>query len=209
MNRSGVESIDENEQDHSEPELTSNENVPSSRQRTIVAALLTIAVVAILALAINSGDNDNNAEEPPPAGETVPTVSESVDLGGEGDEELGSLQVTGYLCPSASAAEAACTDGGAVEVAGASLRLEDGRVFTLEDVDRQPDGSYAWLNIPIGSYVLLAEGLEGPDLTVVRDVGGSTGVIAEGWQIGNKDPNQPAIVQIFFVPDLGEGEAAG
>ncbi len=201
--------MDENEQEQSEREPSADEQVSSSRQRTIVAALLTIAVVAILALAINSGSNGSNPEEPPPAAETNPTVSESVDMGAEGDEELGSLQVTGYLCPSASATEAACTDGGAVEVTGASLRLEDGRVFTLDGVDRQPDGSYAWLNIPIGSYLLLAEGLEGPDLTAVRDVGGSTGVTTEGWQIGNQDPNQPAIIQIFFVPDVAEGEAAG
>jgi hypothetical protein len=183
----------------------------SQRLRAILAGLVTVAILAVLAIAVFSGGADD--DDPPPANTVVSDgtggdTSGAAEQPAEGGEELGSLAVTGYLCPSASSDEAACLDAGPVEIVGATVRIPDGRTYSLEGVERQEDGSYAWLNIPIGEYILLTEGLLGPDGSLPRTVIGSTGQTAEGWTIPNLDPNQPAVLQILFDP-LAEGEAAG
>ncbi len=80
--------------------------------------------------------------------------------------------------------------------------------MSLEADSRQEEGSYAWLNIPIGEYVLLADGLLGPAGTSARDVAGAAGQVDDGWTIANNDPNQPTVLQVFFIP-VEDAEAAG
>jgi hypothetical protein len=120
--------------------------------------------------------------------------------------ELGSLSITGYLCPDATSADEACMEAGPVEILNATLRLEDGQTMQLAPDMRQEDGSYAWLNIPIGEYVLLADGLLGPDGSSARDVVGASGQADDGWIISNTNSYQPAVLQVFFVP-AGEVES--
>ena len=99
-------------------------------------------------------------------------------------------------------------EAGPVEILNATLRLADGETMQLAADMRQGDGSYAWLNIPVGEYVLLADGLLGPDGTSARDVVGTTGQVDDGWTIANTDPNQPTVLQVFFIP-VEEATAAG
>lgn len=191
------------------------DSAPASNQRlrAILAGLVTVAVLAVLAIAIFSEDDDNDVPD------VAPTTAASDGTGGEstdgesaaeepGDEELGSLALSAYLCPEANSEESECLDGGPVPISGAVVRLIDGRTFSMEGVERGEDGMYAWLNIPIGEYTLLTEDLTGPDGTVPRAVIGSNGQSAEGWLIANLDPNQPAEVRIIFAP-AGDGTAVG
>jgi hypothetical protein len=99
-------------------------------------------------------------------------------------------------------------ESGPVEILNATLRLPDGTMMSLEAGSRQENGSYAWLNIPVGEYVLLADGLLGPGGSSARDVVGASGQVEDGWTISNTDPNQPAVLEIFFIP-VEDGEAAG
>jgi hypothetical protein len=134
----------------------------------------------------------------------VERVTDSEDSSGE----LGSLSITGYSCPEASSPDEACMEAGPVEILNATLRLEDGTTMQLAADRRQEDGSYAWLNIPVGEYVLLVDGLLGPDGTSARDVAGASGQSEDGWTIANTDSNQPTVLQVFFVP-AGEAESPG
>ena len=152
-----------------------------------------------------------NDEPPPPVATTAPsdgTGGEEIQDGEPGGEELGSLALSGYLCPEASSEESECFDAGPVEVSGAVVELADGRTYSLEGVVQGEDGVYAWLNIPVGEYTLLFAGLTGPDGAVPRAVVGSNGQVSGGWRIANLDPNQPAEVRILF-DNAGEGTAVG
>jgi hypothetical protein len=202
--------------DHGGAELPGESDAPASNQRlrAILAGLVTVAVLAVLAIAVFSEDDDGGDSQNPPA-----TVAASDGTGGEegntesaeepGGEELGSLALSAYLCPEADSDESECLDGGPVPIMNAVVKLEDGRTFSLEGTSQGEDGMYAWLNIPIGQYVLLAEGLTGPDGATARAVIGSNGQTAEGWLIANLDPNQPAEVRIIFTSAAGEGTAVG
>lgn len=180
------------------------------RMRTIFAALVTVAILAVLAIAIFDGGSDD--DDPPDTPETV--VDQVATNGGDGNQqvvdgpELGSLAVTGYLCPASSSPDETCMESGPVEILNATIRLADGVMMSLEADSRQEEGSYAWLNIPVGEYVLLADGLLGPGGSPARDVVGATGQVEDGWTIANTDPNQPAVLQVFFIP-IEDGEAAG
>ncbi|MGD9711360.1 MAG: hypothetical protein AB7V46_04745 [Thermomicrobiales bacterium] len=182
----------------------------NQRLRAILAGLVTVAILAVLAIAVFNGDD--NEVDPPPA---APTTAASDGTGGEGvqdgepgAEELGSLALSGYLCPEPTSEESECFDAGTVEISSAVVELNDGRTYSLEGVQRGDDGTYAWLNIPVGEYTLLAEGLTGPDGSIPRAVIGSTGQINGGWRIANLDPNQPAEIRVLF-DQVGEGTAVG
>lgn len=194
---------------------SASDNAPASNQRlrAILAGLVTVAVLAVLAIAVFSNDDGDDTPDP------VATSASTDGTGGvegngasEGEnpsgEELGSLALSGYLCPESTSEESECLDGGPVVISNAVVKLSDGRTFALEGVEQGEDGMYAWLNIPIGEYVLLSDGLSGPAGSVARAVLGSNGQTPEGWLIANLDPNQPAEVRIIFAP-VGEGTAVG
>jgi hypothetical protein len=198
---------------------------PGAAQRTrlVIGGLVAIAIIALLAIAVFGTGGDNDDDD---ADEVVPTTeaAQQGDQGetnagaseGEGEEgaavdesgpELGSLSITAYLCPAPSSPQEDCLAGGPVDILDATIRLEDGTMMTLEGEEPLPDGSYAWLNVPIGEYVLLEQGLLGPGGTGGREVVGAESETDEGWIVSNRDPNQPAVLQILFAPE--EGEAAG
>jgi hypothetical protein len=178
--------------------------------RAVFAGLITVAIVAVLAIAIF--DEGSDGDDPPDTPATVADQAVTSEGDGSGQvvdgPELGSLSISGYLCPDASSTDEACMEAGPVEILNATLRLEDGQTMQLAPDMRQEDGSYAWLNIPIGEYVLLADGLLGPDGTSARDVVGASGQADDGWTISNTDPNQPTVLQVFFIP-VAEATAAG
>ncbi len=198
--------------DETQPVASGSSAPPSNqRLRAILAGLVTVAILAVLAIAVFSGGDD---EDDPVA--DLPTTQASDGTGGEseiqdgepGAEELGSLALSGYLCPETSSDESECLDSGTTEITGATVLLADGRTYSLEGVEQGEDGVYAWLNIPVGEYTLLTEGLTGPDGAVPRAVIGSTGQVDGGWRIANLDPNQPAEVRILF-DRVGDGTAVG
>ncbi len=183
--------------------------VSNQRLRAILAGLVTVAILAVLAIAVFSGDDDDD-DPPPPAATTAPsdgTGGESVNEE-PGGEELGSLAISGYLCPEASSDESECLDAGSVEITNAVVQLADGRTYELAGVERGEDGVYPWLNIPIGEYTLLADELRGPGDSMPRAVIGSNGQSNAGWTISNLDPNQPAEIRVIFAP-VGEGTPVG
>lgn len=188
--------------------------VSNQRLRAILAGLVTIAILAVLAIAVFSDNGDDDTALPPVA-TTAPSDGTGGDEGNNdtvvetpGDEELGSLAVSAFLCPEVTSEESACLDAGPVPIDSAVVKLADGRTYSLEGVEMGEDGMYAWLNIPIGEYTLLAEGLAGPEGSVPRTVIGSNGQNAEGWIVANLDPNQPAEVRIIFTP-AGDGTPVG
>ena len=197
---------------NTQPETAQTEAAASNqRLRAILAGLVTVAILAVLAIAVFSGGDDGD-DPVAPVATTVPSDGtgggdEPVD-GQPGEEELGSLALSGYLCPEPGSDESECIDSGPVAITGAVVQLVDGRTFSLEGVEQGEDGVYAWLNIPIGEYILLSEGLTGPDGALPRTVIGSTEQVTGGWRIANLDPNQPADVRILF-DKVGEGTAVG
>lgn len=202
----------DNQGDDAQPE-SGDSAAPASNQRlrAILAALVTVAILAVLAIAVFSNDDDTDN----PVND-VPTSQASDGTGGGGEiqdgepgaEELGSLALSGYLCPETTSDESECLDNGTAAITGATVLLADGRTFSLEGVQQGEDGVYAWLNIPVGEYTLLTAGLTGPDGAVPRAVIGSNGQIEGGWRIANLDPNQPAEIRILF-DRVGEGTAVG
>ncbi|CAN5795458.1 hypothetical protein BH24CHL4_BH24CHL4_08960 [soil metagenome] len=192
------------------PDGSRGQGPSSQRTRTIFAGLITVAILAVLAIAIfdSGSDDDDPLETPATVVDQVATTGGDTNQQVVAGPELGSLSVTGFLCPSSSSAEETCMESGPVEILNATVRLSDGVTMQLAADMRQENGSYAWLNIPVGEYVLLADGLLGPDGAPARDVAGASGQVEDGWIIANNDPNQPAVLQVFFVP-VEDGEAAG
>ncbi len=182
---------------------------PEARRRAIVAALIAVGVIAVLAIAIRSrGGNDDPA---------VPTAAAQVDTNQNSTEgqpqptsgvELGSLIIGAYKCPETSTPDSDCKNAGAVELATFSMTLPDGQVVSLENADQMEDGTYQWLNIPIGSYTLPAANFSGPAELQVRNISGPAEPTADGWTISNSDPNQPVVIDIMFAPS-GGSPAAG
>lgn len=183
---------------------------PEARRRAIVAALIAVGVVAVLAIAIRSrGGNDDPV---------VPTEAAQVDTGQQGTTdgqppatsgvELGSLIIGAYQCPETSTPDSDCKNAGAVDLATFSMTLPDGQVVSLENAQHMEDGTYQWLNIPIGAYTLPAANFSGPSGLAVRNISGSAEPTADGWTITNSDPNQPVVIDIMFAPG-GGSPAAG
>jgi hypothetical protein len=182
---------------------------PEARRRAIVAALIAIGVIAVLAIAIRSrGGNDDPA---------VPTAAAQVDSSQNSTEgqpqptsgvELGSLIIGAYKCPETSTPDSECKNAGAVDLATFSMTLPDGQVVSLDNADHMEDGTYQWLNIPIGSYTLPAASFSGPAELQVRNISGPAEPTADGWTISNSDPNQPVVIDIMFAPS-GGSPAAG
>jgi hypothetical protein len=116
--------------DHGGAELPGESDAPASNQRlrAILAGLVTVAVLAVLAIAVFSEDDDGGDSQNPPA-----TVAASDGTGGEegntesaeepGGEELGSLALSAYLCPEADSDESECLDGGPVPIMNAVVKL--------------------------------------------------------------------------------------
>ena len=73
------------------------QRVTPQRTRTILAGLVTVAILAVLAIAIFDGGSDDDSDETPPT-----VVDQVATTGGEENQEavdgpeLGSLAVTGY-----------------------------------------------------------------------------------------------------------------
>ncbi len=179
---------------------------PDARRRAIVAALIAVGVIAVLAIAIRS----RGGEDEPPA----PTaIVENVDSNAtqastvEGGIELGSLQVSAFSCPERSTPDSECMNAGAIELTAFSMTLPDGQTISLENAQHMEDGSYQWLNIPIGSYTLLKANVAGPAGVDVRNISGPAEPTADGWTISNSDPNQPAVINILYAPAEGSPAA--
>lgn len=176
---------------------------PDARRRAIVAALIAIGIIAVLTIAIRSRGNN----EAPPA----PTQVAEVQLDQTGQPpvegvELGSLIIRAFQCPERSTPDSECMNAGAVELTRFSMTLPDGQVVDLTNAQRMEDGSYQWLNIPIGSYTLPAGNIEGPAGLSIRNIVGPSEPTADGWTIANLDPNQPVVIDVLYAP--GEGSPA-
>jgi hypothetical protein len=172
---------------------------PEARRRTVIAALIALAVIAVLVIAIRS-DGDGGSEPDSDSGDQQGEVQEPQ------GPELGSLAVAAYQCPALSSPDTDCIAAGAIDLTAFSLTTPDGQTLTLENATRGEDGGYQWLNIPIGTYELLAENVAGPPGMSIRNVAGAAEPIDGGWSIANADPNQPAVVQILYT--TGEGSPA-
>ncbi len=182
---------------------------PEARRRAIVAALIAVGVIAVLAIAIRSR-GDGNSEAP-----VVPSQVAQNDAGqqgdgqaapGDGGVELGSMILTAYKCPEQSTPDSDCKNAGSVELSKFSMTLPDGQVIDLANAEQMDDGSYQWLNIPVGSYTLPAANLAGPEGLSVRNITGPVEPTADGWTIENTDPNQPVVIDVLYAP--GEGSPA-
>lgn len=182
---------------------------PEARRRAIVAALIAVGVIAVLAIAIRSrgGGNDDPA---------VPTTAAQVDSNQTSTDgqppatsgvELGSLIIGAYKCPETSTPDSDCKNAGAVDLATFSMTLPDGQVVSLENAEHMEDGTYQWLNIPIGTYTLPAANFSGPAGLKVRNIAGPAEPTADGWSISNSDPNQPVVIDIIFAPSDGSPAA--
>lgn len=178
---------------------------PDARRRAILAALIAIGVIAVLAIAIRSrggGGDDNPA--PTEAAQVVQSTAPADQSGGV---ELGSLQIAAFRCPERSTPDSECMNAGAVELTKFTMTLPDGQVVDLTNAQRMEDGSYQWLNIPIGAYTLPAANIAGPAGLSIRNISGPAEPTADGWIISNTDPNQPAVVNILYAPAEGSPAA--
>ncbi len=180
---------------------------PDARRRAIVAALIAVGVIAVLAIAIRSLGGD---DDPP-----VPTavIEENIQSNAtqastvEGGVELGSLQISAFTCAERSTPDSECMNAGAVELTTFSMTLPDGQTVSLDNAQRMEDGSYQWLNIPIGTYTLPAANVGGPAGLDVRNISGPAEPTDAGWTISNTDPNQPAVINILYAPAEGSPAA--
>lgn len=182
---------------------------PEARRRAIVAALIAVGVIAVLAIAIRSRGGSNEPAAPTAAAQvdTNQTANEGQPPATSG-VELGSLIIGAYKCPETSTPDSDCKNAGAVDLATFSMTLPDGQVVSLENAQHMEDGTYQWLNIPIGAYTLPAANFSGPTDLQVRNISGSAEPTAGGWTINNSDPNQPVVIDIMFAPS-GGSPAAG
>ena len=179
---------------------------PDARRRAIVAALIAVGVIAVLAMAIRSrGGND----EPPAPTAIIQQVDANATMAPtvEGGVELGSLQISAFQCAERSTPDADCMNAGAIELTAFSMTLPDGQTVSLENAQRMEDGSYQWLNIPIGSYTLPKANVGGPAGLDVRNISGPAEPTGDGWTISNSDPNQPAVINILYAPADGSPAA--
>jgi len=183
---------------------------PEARRRAIVAALIAVGVIAVLAIAIRSRGGTNEAP-------VVPSEAAQNDAGQQGSGqsapgasgvELGSMILTAYKCPEQSTPDSDCKNAGAVDLSAFSMTLPDGQVIDLSNAEQMDDGSYQWLNIPVGSYTLLAANFAGPEGLKVRNITGPAEPTADGWTIQNTDPNQPVVIDVLYAPG-GGSPAAG
>jgi hypothetical protein len=183
---------------------------PEARRRAIVAALIAIGVVAVLAIAIRSRGGGNDDPPVPTAAAQVEANQTTTDQQPQATSavELGSLIIGAYKCPETSTADSDCKNAGAVDLATFSMTLPDGQVVSLDNADHMEDGTYQWLNIPIGNYTLPAANFTGPAGLQVRNISGPAEPTADGWTISNSDPNQPVVIDIMFAP-TGGSPAAG
>jgi hypothetical protein len=197
------------EEQSTEPESTSIPAPLNVSRRSILFGLVSVALIVLLIAAVRQG-NDDPAEEMP----VIPTVQEDVNNveeagGGEtGDVELGSVTLSAHVCPTLDSPDEQCMTGETAEVTALVLELPDGSEVDLGDATQMPDGSYIWLNVPVGVYQLQAEELGVPEGYVARNVAGPVIPNEEGWQITNTDPNQPAVIRILFAP-VGGTPAVG
>lgn len=178
---------------------------PDPRRRAIVAALIALGVIAVLAIALLSrggGDGDN-----PPPTEAAQVVENATSADQGSGVELGSLQISAFKCAERSTPDSECMNAGAVDLTKFSMTLPDGQVVDLANAQRMEDGSYQWLNIPIGSYTLLSENIAGPEGLGIRNISGPAEPTANGWTISNSDPNQPAVINILYAPAEGSPAA--
>ena len=176
--------------------------------RRLLALLATLAIVVVVLIAIFADRGGDDPPEPTavPTQEVAGTGGQAAD--GQGDVvELGSLSVTAYQCPEMASPDTDCLEAGTVELSNATIVLQDGEVIGIDAATSMPDGSLAWLNVPVGAYTLLEEGLMGPPDLILRNVIGAVAPVEEGWTVTNLDPNQPAVVQILFTPDVGSPAA--
>jgi len=179
---------------------------PEARRRAIVAALIAIGVIAVLAFAIQSRGGDDTPAAPTAIVEQVEsnaTMASTV----EGGVELGSLQIAAFSCPERSTPDADCMNAGAIDLTAFSMMLPDGQTISLENAQHMEDGSYQWLNIPIGAYTLPKANLAGPAGIEVRNISGPADHAGRGWAITNSDPNQPAVINILYAPSEGSPAA--
>lgn len=176
---------------------------PDPRRRAIVAALIALGVVAVLAIALLSrgGDDDPSPTEAAQVVENATSAEQA-----SGGVELGSLQISAFKCAERSTPDSECMNAGAIELTKFSMTLPDGQVVDLANAQQVEDGSYQWLNIPIGSYTLLSANVAGPAGLSIRNISGPAEPTADGWTISNSDPNQPAVINILYAP--GEGSPA-
>lgn len=177
---------------------------PDARRRAIVAALIAIGVVAVLAIAIRSRGGDDNPT--PTAAAQVVENATSADQA-SGGVELGSLQISAFKCAERSTPDSDCMNAGAVELTTFSMTLPDGQVVDLANAQHMEDGSYQWLNIPIGSYTLPSANIAGPAGVAIRNISGPAEPTADGWTISNADPNQPAVINVLYAPSEGSPAA--
>jgi hypothetical protein len=163
-------------------------------------------VIAVLAIAIRSRGDDDNPAVPTAIVENIQpdaTMASTV----EGGVELGSLQISAFKCAERSTPDSECMNAGPVDLTVFSMTLPDGQTISLENAQHMEDGSYQWLNIPIGSYTLLKANVSGPEGLDVRNVAGPAEPTAEGWTISNADPNQPAVINLLYAPAEGSPAA--
>lgn len=182
---------------------------PEARRRAIVAALIAVGVIAVLAIAIRSrGGGGETPVAPTQVAQTDANQQTSNQAQpGVSDVELGSMILAAYECPEQSTPDSDCKNAGAISLSKFSMTLPDGQVVDLANAEQMDDGSYQWLNIPIGSYTLPAANFAGPSGLVVRNIAGPVEPTADGWTITNADPNQPVVVDILFAPSEGSPAA--
>ena len=182
---------------------------PEARRRAIVAALIAVGVIAVLAIAIRSRGGGTN-ETPVMPSEVAQNDAGQQGAGqsapGASGVELGSMILTAYKCPELSTPDSDCKNAGAVDLSAFSMTLPDGQVIDLTNAEQMEDGSYQWLNIPVGSYTLLAANFAGPAGLKVRNIAGPAEPTTDGWTIQNTDPNQPVVIDVLYAP--GEGSPA-
>lgn len=179
---------------------------PDARRRAIVAALIAVAVIAVLAIAIRQRGGEDNPPAPTAIVENVESIA-TFPPTVEGGVELGSLQISAFQCAERSTPDSECMNAGAIELTAFSMTLPDGQTISLDNAQRMEDGSYQWLNIPIGSYTLPKANVSGPSGLDIRNIAGPAEPTTDGWTISNTDPNQPAVINILYAPAEGSPAA--
>ncbi len=182
---------------------------PEARRRAIVAALIAVGVFAVLTIAVLSRGGGKDEPAVPTAVAQNDTTDQSTVPPPQGASgvELGSMILAAYKCPEKSTPDSDCKNAGAVELTKFSMTLPDGQVIDLSNAEQMEDGSYQWLNIPIGSYTLPAANFAGPEGLAVRNIAGPAEPTADGWTIENADPNQPVVIDILYAPAEGSPAA--
>lgn len=180
---------------------------PEARRRAIVAGLIAIGVIAVLIIAIRSRGGNDQPVVPTQVAQNDTTQQNTVPPPQGGGVELGSMIITAYKCPEKSTPDSDCKNAGSVDLTKFSMTLPDGQTVDLDNAQHMEDGSYQWLNIPIGSYTLPAANFAGPAGLAVRNVAGPAEPAADGWTISNSDPNQPVVISILFAPAEGSPAA--